>query len=58
MLICWFVNRDYTQTTEQIFTKLGWKIGLGPEQNPLTFENFKLQDRAFFLDISPYFLWE
>ena len=49
LLVCY---RDYTKTTEKIFfTKFGWKIGLGPEKNPLTFvqiqENFKLQDRAF-----------
>ena len=38
LLACMFVcQQDYTKTTEQISTKLGWKMVLGPEQTPLTF---------------------
>lgn len=34
----WLVRQqDHTKTTEQIYTKLEWGIGLGSEENPLPF---------------------
>lgn len=30
-------HNDNTKTTELISTKVGWRIGLGPEWTPLTF---------------------
>lgn len=41
--VCWLVDplvcqQDYTKMTEQISTELGWKMALGPEQTPLTFD--------------------
>ena len=33
--VCWLVcKQDYTTATEQISTKLGWRMCLGPEQTP------------------------
>lgn len=34
VLVC---QQDYTNSTEQILTKLGWRTGLSPEQTRLTF---------------------
>ena len=34
LLVC---QQDYTKTTEWISTKLGWRMGLGPEQTLLTY---------------------
>ena len=37
--VCWVVcQQDFTKTTERISKKLGWRMGLGPEQAPLTFD--------------------
>ena len=37
MSVCWLVcNHNYTKTTQRISTKLGWRMGLGPEQTPET----------------------
>lgn len=37
LLVVWLVCRqDYRETTERIFTELGWGMGLGPEQTPFT----------------------
>ena len=36
--VCWlFDQQDYTKTTEQIFTKPRWKMGIGSHQKPLSF---------------------
>ena len=40
--ICFFIDWlvcqwDYTKSSEQIPTKLGWRIGLSPEVTPITF---------------------
>ena len=38
VFICWLVcQQDFTKTAEQISIKLGWRLGLCPEWNPLTF---------------------
>ena len=34
---CLFCEQNYTKTTGWISTKLGWMMGLGPEQTPSTF---------------------
>ena len=34
LLVC---QQDYTKTAEWISMKLGWRLGLDPEQSPLTF---------------------
>ena len=34
LLVC---DQDYTKTTEQISANLGCRMGLSPEQSPLTF---------------------
>lgn len=31
--------QDYAKTTDRISAKLGWRIGLGPEDTSLTFGN-------------------
>ena len=37
-MVGWFVcQQDYTKATKQIYTKLGWWKGLGPEETTLTF---------------------
>lgn len=34
---CYLVGQhDYTKTTQQISTKLGWRMDLSPENTPLT----------------------
>lgn len=40
MSVCWLVyQHDYTKCTEQIYTKLGWRIGLCSEQTPFLFNS-------------------
>ena len=33
--VCLVCQNDYTKTTQRISTKLGWRMGLGPEQTPV-----------------------
>ena len=35
LFVGWVCQQDYTKTTEKIFTKAGWRIGLGPELSAL-----------------------
>ena len=35
-ICCFLCQQDYAKTTEQIATKLGTRMGLGPEQAPFT----------------------
>ena len=37
LLFGWFVSRITQKTTDRISTELGWRMGLCPEQTPLTF---------------------
>ena len=45
VLVC---QQDYTDTTEQISSKLGWRMDLGPEQTSLT----SGADSGFFCSLS------
>ena len=44
-VLCCFVSRITLKTTQQIYTKLGWRMCLGSEYTPIT---FCCVERAFF----------
>lgn len=54
---CWLVCQpDNRKNTKQIHTNLGWRIDLGPEQTPLTFDVDPQKD-SFFINFSGSYLW-